>query len=54
MLTEDVLIENDVISFKYKGSRHVKGKIISVDKNGLLIKLFTDYLGKNEDWYSGE
>jgi hypothetical protein len=46
----------DIISFKYKGGRQVKGEVtsISIKPKGLVIKLHTDYIGKNEEWFAGE
>lgn len=45
---------SETISFRYKGGRRVKGEVIRIDPKGLLLKLHTDYIGKNEEWYSGE
>lgn len=44
----------DVISFRYKGGRFVKGEVLRVDAKGILLKLKTDYIGKNEEWFAGE
>ena len=44
----------DVIGFRYKGNRYVKGEILRIDPKGILLKLKTDYIGKNEEWYAGE
>ncbi len=44
----------DVVSFKYKGGRFVKGEVTSINKNCVVLVLHTDYLGKNVDWYAGE
>jgi hypothetical protein len=44
----------DVIGFRYKGGRYVKGEILRIDPKGILIRLKTDYIGKNEEWYTGE
>ncbi len=44
----------DVIRFRYKGGRFVKGEVLRIDPKGILLKLKTDYIGKNEEWYSGE
>lgn len=44
----------DVIGFHYKGGRFVKGEILRVDEKGLLVKLQTNYIGKNDEWFAGE
>lgn len=44
----------DVIGFRYKGNRYVKGEVVRIDHKGILLKLKTDYIGKNEEWYEGE
>lgn len=44
----------DVIFFRYKGGRFVKGKVLRVDNKGILLKLKTDYIGKNDEWFTGE
>ncbi len=44
----------DVIGFRYKGGRFVKGEILRIDPKGLLLKLKTDYIGKNDEWFVGE
>lgn len=45
---------SDVISFKYKGGRSVKGEIVSVQPKWIVLRLHTDYIGKNVDWEKGE
>jgi hypothetical protein len=45
---------SDVIGFRYKGGRFVKCEILRIDPKGILVKLNTDYIGKNEKWYAGE
>ena len=44
----------DVIGFRYKGGRFVKGEVLRIDPKGILVNLKTDYIGKNEEWYAGE
>ncbi len=44
----------DVIVFNYKGGRFVKGEVLRVDTKGILLKLKTDYIGKNDEWFAGE
>lgn len=44
----------DIIGFRYKGGRYVKGEILRIDPKGILIRLKTDYIGKNKEWYTGE
>ena len=43
----------EIILFTYRG-KNVKTKVIRIDENGFLGELLTDYIGKNESWYSGE
>ena len=45
---------SETISFRYKGGRKVKGEVLRIDSKGILLKLITDYIGKNEEWFSGE
>lgn len=52
---DKVLYEvSETISFRYKGGRKVKGEVMRIDSKGVLLKLITDYIGKNEEWVSGE
>lgn len=44
----------NVIGFRYKGNRFVKGEILEIDNKGLLLKLKANYIGKNEEWFEGE
>lgn len=44
----------DIIGFRYKGGRFVKGEVLRVDTKGILLKLATDYFGKNNEWFAGE
>lgn len=53
MELQDLKVD-DSIGFQYKGGRMVKGKVMRIDDKGLLLKLYNDYIGKNESWYSGE
>lgn len=46
--------ESDIIQFRYKGNRLVKGIILRVDPKGLLLNLLSFYKGKNEEWEKGE
>lgn len=43
-----------VIRFRYKGGRRVVGEVLRIDPKGVLVKLMTDYIGKNVEWFSGE
>lgn len=55
MKTETVLYTvTDTISFRYKGGRFVKGEVLRIDSKGILLKLKTDYIGKNDEWLAGE
>ena len=44
----------DVIGFRYKGGRFVKGEVLRIEPKGILLKLKTDYIGKNDEWFAGE
>lgn len=44
----------DIIGFRYKGGRYVKGQLIRIDDRGILLLLHTDYIGRNVEWYEGE
>jgi len=46
--------EGDIIKFNYKDKRIVKCKVSTITGNKLFSTLITDYIGKNEVWYSGE
>lgn len=48
------MTQGKIISFTYKGGRKVKGKINRADSKTIVVTLLTDYIGKNEEWYSGE
>ncbi len=50
---QDEFIINDIIGFKYN-SRYVKGRVLQVDEKWIVLELWTDYIGKNEEWFSGE
>ena len=43
-----------IISFTYKGGRKVKGEITKFVPSAIVLKLHTDYIGNNEEWYTGE
>ena len=45
---------SETISFRYKGGRKVKGEVLRIDSKGILLKLITDYIGKNDEWFAGE
>lgn len=45
---------SDVIAFKYKGGRAVRGKVLSRSGKLIKIELYSDYIGRNEDWLVGE
>ena len=45
--------ENDIVVFMYKGGRFVKGKVIKLYPLGFELLLYTDYIGKNEEWDIG-
>ena len=44
----------DTIGFHYKGGRYVKGEVISISSKCITVKLQTDYIGKNDEWFVGE
>ena len=44
----------DIVRFKYKGGRKVCGKVLYIDKKTLILRLETDYTGKNVEWFKGE
>lgn len=48
------MVVGDTISFIYKGNRKVKGEITKFVPSAIVLKLHTDYIGKNEEWYAGE
>lgn len=41
------------IEFWYNG-RYVKGVIQSVYYNRIILELWSNYIGRNEEWFSGE
>jgi hypothetical protein len=47
---------SDIINFTYKGGRKVKGQVLAIyyKPKGILLKLHTDYIGKNDEWFAGE
>lgn len=47
------MIVGEEISFIYK-NRLVNGIIERIDSDGIVIKLLTDYIGKNESSFIGE
>lgn len=44
----------DVIQFRYKGNRFVKGVVSNYTDKLITVKLLTDYIGKNQEWEIGE
>ena len=54
MEEKEIYSVGDTISFTYKGGRRVKGEILYVDPKVISLKLHTDYIGKNVEWFSGE
>lgn len=44
----------DTISFGYKGNRRVRGVIVAKNATVIQLRLKTDYIGKNEEWFSDE
>jgi hypothetical protein len=46
--------KGDLLKFKYKGGRKVKGKVSSLYGKTMVLLLHTDYLGKNVFWEKGE
>lgn len=42
------------VSFTYKGGRKVKGTVDIVLSKSVWVKLDTDYIGKNVEWFAGE
>lgn len=39
--------------FNYRG-RSTIIKVIRIDSDGILGELLTDYIGKNDSWYTGD
>lgn len=44
----------NIVTLNYMGGRYVKGVVIDFDDTYFILKLCTDYIGKNEEWYKGE
>ena len=50
----------DKIYFTYKGGRRVGGLVTNImistysKMTTIIVKLETDYIGKNDEWYEGE
>lgn len=42
------------VKFTYKGGRKVWGEILFIDKNTVILRLKSDYIGKNVEWFIGE
>ena len=42
------------IHFTYKGGRRVGGIIDKIIGKTIVVKLETDYKGKNDEWFEGE
>lgn len=44
----------DHVRFTYKGGRKVYGKVVFIDNKIIVLKLLSDYIGKNVEWFVGE
>lgn len=44
----------DCVRFTYKGGRKVWGEVLFIDRRSPLMKLKTDYIGRNVEWFAGE
>ena len=44
----------DCVRFTYKGGRKVWGKVLFIDRKTVILKLKSDYIGKNDEWFVGE
>jgi len=44
----------DCVRFTYKGGRKVWGEVLFINKNAVVLKLKSDYIGKNVEWFAGE
>jgi hypothetical protein len=44
----------DHVRFTYKGGRKVYGKVVFIDSKIVVLKLLSDYIGKNVEWFVGE
>lgn len=51
---ENFIDVGNKIGFRYKGNRYVRILITSVAGKVITGVLFTDYIGKNEEWFIGE
>jgi hypothetical protein len=50
----ELLKLGDEITFVYKVHKKCHGTVVRITKNVILLTLLADYIGKNEEWYSGE
>jgi len=48
-----ILQNGKEVSFSYKGLK-VSGIVGSTDNSGFRLRLTTDYICKNEEWYVGD
>ena len=44
----------DCVRFTYKGGRKVWGEVLFINRNAVVLKLKSDYIGKNIAWFAGE
>ena len=44
----------DCVRFTYKGGRKVWGEVLFINRNAVVLKLKSDYIGKNVEWFAGE
>jgi hypothetical protein len=44
----------DSVRFTYKGGRKVLGEVIFINKRIMVLKLKSDYIGRNVEWFAGE
>ena len=53
-INTDFMVVGEIVSFEYKGGRLVQGLVLEVSAKTVLLKLLTDYIGANDEWYIGE
>jgi len=44
----------DCVRFTYNGGRKVWGEVLFINRNAVVLKLKSDYIGKNVEWFAGE
>lgn len=44
----------DCVRFTYKGGRKVWGEVLFINRSVVVLKLKSDYIGKNVEWFAGE